>query len=31
MKLKEAWASSVFTYQTWWYSFSYGANNPITN
>jgi len=28
-KLKEAWASSVWSIRTWWYSFSYGANNPI--
>jgi len=27
--MEEAWASSVFTVRSWFYSFSYGANNPL--
>jgi len=27
--MKEAWASSVFSINTWWHSFSYGADAPL--
>jgi hypothetical protein len=27
--MKEAWASSVWSWRTWWWSWSYGANNAI--
>jgi len=27
--MKEAWASSVYTYRSWWWSFAYHAHNPL--